>query len=362
MRSNSFGKVFTITTYGESHGLSIGVVIDGCPPGLKVDLDFLQKEMSRRRPGQSKFVTDRHETDEAEIISGLFDGVTTGSPIHISVKNKDQKSKDYTPIKDIFRPSHADYTYEKKFGIRDANGGGRSSARETAARVAAGAIAKQLLAKIGVNITGFVSQIGCISMNPELVFSADDVEASVLRCPDRQAEIHMKNAILEVKDAGDSLGGHVSCIIDNVPVGWGSPVFDKLHADLGKAMLSIPACKGFEIGSGFEGSTLKGSQHNDQFKVVDGRTITSTNHSGGIQGGISNGMPITFRVAFKPVSSIKLPQSTIDKSGTETIFALEGRHDPCVVPRAVPIVEAMAALVLVDHWLMSKTVFNVSGM
>ena len=360
MASNSFGKVFTITTYGESHGLSIGVVIDGCPPGLKLDLDFLQKELARRRPGQSNFVTERQESDEAEITSGLLDGITTGAPIHISIKNTDQRSKDYASIKDIYRPSHADYTYDKKFGIRDAKGGGRSSARETAARVAAGAIAKQLLDKIGITIIGYVSQIGNIAIDPTLTFSAEDVEASVLRCPDKSAEVAMKNAILEAKDEGDSVGGHVACIIANVPVGWGSPVFDKLHADLGKAMLSIQACKGFEIGSGFEGSKLKGSQHNDEFKVVDGRTITTTNHSGGIQGGISNGMPITFRVAFKPVSSIKLPQSTVDKHGSETTFTLDGRHDPCVVPRAVPIVEAMAALTLVDHWLMSKTVFNVS--
>ena len=356
MASNTFGKIFSITTYGESNGIGIGVVIDGCPPGMDIDEGFIQNELDRRRPGQSKIVTQRKENEQFMIQSGVFEGKSTGTPIAIFIPNSDQKSQDYDHLKDTFRPSHADFTYHQKYGVRDHRGGGRSSARETAARVAAGAIAKLILQTAGIQIYAFVSQVGQIKMKDNEKVDYNAIEQNSVRCPEAQTADAMINLITEIKKEGDTIGGKITCHILNCPVGLGAPVFDKLHADLGKAMLSINAAKGFEIGSGFEGIEMKGSTHNDIFVVEDGNIKTTTNHSGGIQGGISNGMPITFNVAFKPVATIMHEQNTIDTNGNETIVKGRGRHDPCVVPRAVPIVEAMAALVLVDHWLLNKAV------
>jgi chorismate synthase len=353
---NTFGKLFSITTFGESHGEAIGVVIDGCPAGLKIDIDFINAEMARRRPGQSNITTERNEEDKITIISGVFGGVSTGVPLMILINNKDQRSQDYDSIKTVFRASHADFTYTSKYGIRDHRGGGRASARETAARVAAGAIAKLLLAHYGVSISAFVKQIGDVKM--ELGYESLDLsktELSKVRCPDESSATKMESAILKAKESKDSLGGTIECIVKNCPVGLGEPVFDKLHADIGKGMLSINAVKGFEIGEGFHASSMKGSEHNDEFENIDGTIKTITNHSGGIQGGISNGMDIVFRVAFKPVSTISQAQQTVDENGIATTYTPEGRHDPCVVPRAVPIVEAMSALVLADHLLRNKT-------
>ena len=355
MSGNSFGTLFRITTFGESHGKAIGVIIDGCPAGLVIDENFIQSELDRRKPGQSKLTTDRKEEDKVEILSGIFEGKSTGTPIAMMIHNKDHRSEDYSALKDVYRPSHADYTWEKKFGIRDYRGGGRSSARETATRVASGTIAKLLLAHFGVQISAFVSAVGAIT-NP-LPYSQLDLtltESSLVRNPDAKSSELMERAIEEAKASGDSLGGVISCVIKNCPAGLGEPVFDKLHADLGKAMLSINAVKGFEIGSGFEGSSMSGSEHNDAF-VKEGNSIhTSTNNSGGIQGGISNGEDIFFRVAFKPVATIAKSQQTINTSGEEVDLSAKGRHDPCVVPRAVPIVEAMAALTLADHLLRAR--------
>jgi chorismate synthase len=354
MAGSSFGQLFKISTYGESHGHGIGVIIDGCPSGIEIDNDFLQNEMARRKPGQSKIVTQRQENDEAIIQSGIFEGKTTGTPIHIFIPNEDQRSKDYSHIATKYRPSHADYVYDQKYGFRDYRGGGRSSARETAARVAAGAIAKMMLAKVGVEISAFVSQVGEITYN----FSKENIqhlpEINDVRCPDEQIGNEMIELIKEIKKQGDTVGGRVTCFITGTPVGLGEPVFDKLHADLGKAMLSINACKGFEYGSGFDSIKMKGSDHNDVFTTEGDQVITKTNYSGGIQGGISNGMPIYFNVAFKPVATIIPEQDSIDQSGESTTIVGKGRHDPCVVPRAVPIVEAMAALVLVDHLLRQR--------
>ncbi len=354
MAGNSFGKLFRITTFGESHGLGIGVIIDGCPAGIEIDLEFIQHELDRRKPGQSKIVTQRKEDEQFAIQSGVFNGISTGTPISIFIPNMDQKSKDYDHIKDSFRPSHADFTYENKYGIRDFKGGGRSSARETAARVAAGAIAKLILQSEDISINAFVSQVGSVKLDSNIVLDFSKTESNIVRCPDSKTAEKMIDLIAKIKKDGDTIGGMISCVIENCPVGLGEPVFDKLHADLGKAMLSINAVKGFEYGSGFKCIEMKGSEHNDKFVNTGNKIVTSTNHSGGIQGGISNGMPINFNVAFKPVATIIKPQNTVDKFGNDAIAEGKGRHDPCVVPRAVPIVESMAALVLVDHYLQNK--------
>ncbi|MFC3416637.1 chorismate synthase [Algoriphagus hitonicola] len=353
---NTFGKLFKITTFGESHGVALGVTIEGCPAGLEIDEQFIRSEMQRRKPGQSKITTQRKEEDEIEILSGVFEGKSTGTPIGIIIRNADQKSKDYSHISDKFRPSHADYTYFEKYGIRDYRGGGRSSARETAARVAGGAIAKMLLAKKGIKITAFVSQVGELKLGKnyqELDFS--EIENNMVRCPDPKTAEQMIELIDSVRKDRDTIGGVVSCVIENTPVGLGEPVFDRLHAELGKAMLSINAVKGFEFGSGFEGVKMRGSQHNDAFVREGEQVKTKTNHSGGIQGGISNGEDIYFRVAFKPVATIMQDQESLNESGDTVTVSGKGRHDPCVVPRAVPIVEAMAALVIADYLLLAKS-------
>jgi chorismate synthase len=351
---NSYGTLFKISTFGESHGPAIGVIIDGCPAGLQIDEVFIQSELSRRKPGQSKITTQRKEDDTFKILSGVFEGQSTGAPIALVIENQDQRSKDYSHIQNTFRPSHADYTYETKYAVRDYRGGGRSSARETAARVAAGAIAKLLLKKSGIDINGFVSQVGDLKSPPYTQLDLSKTEDNIVRCPDSAIAEKMIALIDQVRFDRDTIGGVVTCVIKNSPVGLGEPVFDKLHAELGKAMLSINAVKGFEYGSGFAGVELRGSQHNDEFVNEGGRIRTKTNHSGGIQGGISNGEDIYFNVAFKPVATIMQDQQSVDKEGNETTVSGKGRHDPCVVPRAVPIVEAMAALVLADFLLRSK--------
>lgn len=350
MAGNSFGKIFKITTFGESHGEAIGGVIDGCPAGISIDFEAINSEMQRRKPGQSAIVTQRKEEDEVKFLSGIFEGKTTGIPIGFIIENTNQKSKDYSHIKDVYRPSHADYTYDKKYEIRDYRGGGRSSARETACRVVAGAIAKQLIKEIKIN--AFVSSVGDIFIDkPYQALDFKKIESNLVRCPDAKSAQKMEELIRETRKNGDTVGGTITCVIENVPAGLGEPVFDKLHAELGKAMLSINAVKGFEYGSGFCGAKMKGSEHNDLFNS-DGST--KSNLSGGIQGGISNGMDIYFRVAFKPVATIMQKQETIDSKGNKVIAEGKGRHDPCVVPRAVPIVEAMAALVIADFWLLNK--------
>lgn len=353
---NSFGKLFKITTFGESHGVALGVIVEGCPAGLWIDENKIREEMQRRKPGQSKITTQRKEEDEIQILSGIFEGKSTGTPIGIVIPNSDQKSKDYSHISDKFRPSHADYTYFEKYGIRDYRGGGRSSARETAARVAGGAIAKQFLATKGVSINAFVSQVGELSLQKN--YSELDLahaEQNIVRCPDQETAEKMIALIDAVRLERDTIGGVVTCVIKNTPAGIGEPVFDRLHAELGKAMLGINAVKGFEFGSGFEGVKMRGSQHNDAF-TKEGETVhTLTNHSGGIQGGISNGEDIYFRVAFKPVATIMQDQESLNEAGETVIVSGKGRHDPCVVPRAVPIVEAMAALVITDYILLAKT-------
>lgn len=357
MSGNTFGTLFRITTFGESHGPAIGVVIDGCPAGLKADVDFIQSEMDKRKPGLSSITTQRKEEDKVEILSGLFDGVTTGAPITALVYNKDARSKDYESLKDVFRPSHADYTYQKKYGIRDYRGGGRSSARETAARVMAGSIAKLLLNSTGVEIFAFTDSIGTIKLNREVsTVELQNRFTNDVRCPDAATAVLMKQEIEKAKAEGDTLGGTICCIVRSCPAGLGQPVFDKLQADLAKAMMSIPSVHGFEYGSGFQGSMRRGSENNDEFITDEnGNVKTRTNHSGGIQGGISNGMDIRFRTAFKPVSSILKPQQTVNQKGEVTEVKIEGRHDPCVVPRAVIVVEAMTAIVLADHWLRMRT-------
>ncbi|NBL64193.1 chorismate synthase [Flavobacterium sp. NST-5] len=344
MAGNSFGKKLILTTFGESHGEAIGGILDGCPPGIQLDFEAIQYQLSRRKPGQSSIVTQRKEEDEVQFLSGIFEGKTTGMPIGFIIKNEDQKSADYDHIKNVFRPSHADFVYEKKYGIRDYRGGGRSSARETACRVVGGAIARQIISEI--KITAFVSSVGEIFIDkPYQALDFSKIESNPVRCPDANTAEKMIQYIKEIKKDGDTVGGTITCVIQNVPIGLGEPVFDKLHAELGKAMLSINAVKGFEYGSGFCGARMKGSEHNDLYNE-DG--TTKTNLSGGIQGGISNGMDIYFRVAFKPVATILRKQETIDKQGSMVEMQGKGRHDPCVVPRAVPIVEAMAALVLAD--------------
>ena len=347
---NSFGKIFKLTTFGESHGPCIGGIIDGCPSNIKIDENIIQHDLDRRKPGQSKIVTQRKEDDQLEILSGIFKGKTTGTPIGFIIKNKDQKSKDYDHIKDIYRPSHADFVYEKKYGNRDYRGGGRSSARETACRVVAGSIAKQILKNI--KITAFVKSVGSVSLNGSYRnYNLKNAENNMVRCPDKSVAKKMEKLIIETRKMGDTIGGVVSCVITGSPIGLGEPVFDKLHAELGKAMLSINAVKGFEFGSGFNGTKMYGSEHNDQF---DSKGKTLTNFSGGIQGGISNGMDIFFNVAFKPVATIMKSQKTINKYGYEKEMKGKGRHDPCVVPRAVPIVESMAALVILDNLLLNN--------
>ena len=351
MPGNSFGKMFKLTTFGESHGVAIGGVIDGCPAGLDIDIEKVQEDLDRRRPGQSAIVTQRKEPDTVEFLSGIFEGKSTGTPIGFVIKNANQKSKDYSHIKDTYRPSHADYTYDEKYGVRDYRGGGRSSARETACRVVAGSIAKQLLSDIRIN--AFVASVGKLEMKKdysELDFK--EIEKNPVRCPDPEMAKEMEAYIKEVRADGDTVGGTVQCVIRNVPKGLGEPVFDKLHAELGKAMLSINAVKGFEYGSGFDGTKMRGSEHNDHFNK-DGST--QTNLSGGIQGGISNGMDIYFNVAFKPVATLMQKQQTINAKGEEVEMQGKGRHDPCVVPRAVPIVESMAALVIADFYLQNKS-------
>lgn len=354
---NIFGKIFSITTFGESHGAAIGVTINGCPAGVPIDLDFIQSELARRKPGQSKITTQRQEEDEVEILSGVFEGLSTGTPIGMIIRNKDQKSKDYSHIADKFRPSHADYTYHHKYGgVRDYRGGGRSSARETAARVAAGAVAKLMLRSVGVSFYAYVSQVGHLKL--EKSYQQLDLsltETNDVRCPDPEMAQRMYDYIDDIRKNRDTVGGVVTGVITGVPVGLGEPVFDKLHAELGKAMLSINAVKGFEYGSGFEGVQLKGSEHNDAFYQEGDRVRTRSNHSGGIQGGISNGEDIYFNVAFKPVATIMQDQLSVDASGQEAVVSGKGRHDPCVVPRAVPIVEAMAALVIADYYLIART-------
>ncbi|MCG8389978.1 MAG: chorismate synthase [Cytophagales bacterium] len=352
---NSFGRLFKITTFGESHGTAIGVIIDGCPAGLPLDLEYIQSELTRRKPGQSKITTQRKEEDRFEIQSGVFDGVTTGTPISLVIYNKDQKSKDYSHIADKFRPSHADFTYHEKYGVRDYRGGGRSSARETAARVAAGAVAKLFLKTIGIEITAYVSRVGDISAPQYSELDLSQVEQNIVRCPDTGTAEEMIRLIDQVRKDRDTVGGVVTCVISGAPAGLGEPVFDKLHAELGKAMLSINAVKGFEYGSGFEGTKMRGSEHNDAFFEQDGKVSTKSNFSGGIQGGISNGEDIYFNVAFKPVATIMQDQDSVNEKGEAVTVSGKGRHDPCVVPRAVPIVEAMAALVICDFYLVNKT-------
>lgn len=385
--SNTFGHLFRVTTFGESHGTAIGCVVDGCPAGLDFDLDFIQQELDRRRPGQSSIVTQRKESDTVQVLSGVFEGRTTGTPIAMVIPNEDQRSRDYDHLATAFRPSHADYTWQAKFGHRDYRGGGRSSARETAARVAAGALAKLLLRKQGIDIQAFVSQVGHLELKKNYTqLDLSLTESNDVRCPDPDLATKMISLIKKVRKEGDTIGGVVMCVISGCPPGLGEPVFDKLHAELGKAMLSINAAKGFEYGSGFAGVKMRGSEHNDLFTVDGGRDTVSgtrstvdggtqsgepdtvhrapdtvhripstlTNHSGGIQGGISNGMDIYFRVAFKPVATIMRAQETLSAEGETVTVMGKGRHDPCVVPRAVPIVEAMAALVLADFYLRGK--------
>lgn len=353
MAGNSIGKIFKLTTFGESHGQALGGVIDGCPSGVLLDFDAIQKELDRRKPGQSNIVTQRKESDQVQFLSGIFEGKTTGTPIGFLIPNTNQKSEDYAHIKDVFRPSHADYVYDQKYGIRDYRGGGRSSARETASWVVAGAIAKQIIPELKIN--AFVSSVGSIFIDkPYQALDFNMTETNAVRCPDAKTAEAMEALIRDVRKAGDTIGGTITCVIQGAPLGWGEPIFDKLHAALGHAMLTINAAKGFEYGSGFCGAQMRGSAHNDRYNE-DG--TTQTNLSGGIQGGISNGMDIYFRVAFKPVATLIQEQPALHSDGTLVNMQGKGRHDPCVVPRAVPIVEAMAALVLADFYLKSK-VYN----
>ena len=351
---NTFGNLFKLTSFGESHGSMIGGIIEGCPAGLEINKDLIQKDLDRRKPGQSKVTSPRKEDDKVQLLSGIFEGKSTGTPIGFLIPNINSKSQDYSNIKDVFRPSHADYTYEEKYGLRDYRGGGRSSARETACRVVAGSIAKQLLNNYGIKISAYVSSIGNIFADEKNVDLNKDYDSNIVRCPDNNASEKMINLITELKSKGNTVGGQIKCIINGVNPGLGEPVFDKLHADLGKAMLSINAVKGFEYGSGFSGSKMTGSVHNDEFIVENGNVSTKTNNSGGIQGGISNGEEIYFKVAFKPVATIMSKQNSIDKEKNNVELSVKGRHDPCVVPRAVPIVESMAAIVLADHLLKNR--------
>ena len=346
---STFGTIFKLSTFGESHGIAIGGVVDGVPSNVPIDLDAIQGELDRRKPGQSEIVTQRKESDKVQILSGIFDGKTTGASIGFIIPNDDQKSKDYDHIKDVYRPSHADYTYDKKYGNRDYRGGGRSSARETACRVVAGAIAKQILEHKGIDIVAYVDQVGAVKLTGEIDYN--EIDNNNVRCPNAEDASKMETLIKAIRKDGDTIGGSIVCEINHVPIGLGEPVFDKLHAELGKAMLSINAVKGFEFGSGFSCIEMKGSEHNDIFNE-DG--TTQTNHSGGIQGGISNGMPINMRIAFKPVATLMQKQQTINAQGDLVEVQGKGRHDPCVVPRAVPIVESMAAIVILDFLLRNQ--------
>lgn len=354
--SNTFGNIFRLTTFGESHGKAIGGVIDGMPAGILIDEAFVQSELDRRKPGQSALTTPRKEADKVEFLSGLFEGVTTGCPIGFMVCNENQHSTDYDNMKELFRPSHADYTYTQKYGVRDHRGGGRSSARETIARVVGGALAKLALNQLGIQITAYTSQVGSIKLEGDYTtYDFSVIETNPVRCPDSQKAEEMAARIAQVKAEGDTIGGVVSCVIQGCPVGLGHPAFGKLHAALGGAMLSINAAKGFEYGQGFSGMEMTGSQQNDLFYNNEGQIALRTNRSGGIQGGISNGEDIYFRVAFKPVATVLMEQPTVDKQGNETLLKARGRHDPCVLPRAVPIVEAMAAMTILDFYLLNKT-------
>ena len=353
MSGSTLGTIFTLTTFGESHGKAMGGVIEGFPAEITLDLALVQQELNKRRPGQSELVSARNEKDQVEFLSGIFEGKSTGTPIGFIILNENQESKDYSHIKNTYRPSHADFTFDKKYGIRDYRGGGRASARETVCRVVAGALAKQALNVMGIKFSTYVTQIGEVKIESQEFFKSEAIEKSLVRCPIKGASNKMEGLISEVKKEGDTLGGIIQCIVKNVPAGLGEPVFDKLHASLGKSMLSINAVKGFEIGSGFESASMKGSDHND---VFDTKETTISNFSGGVQGGISNGMPIVFRVAFKPVATIMKSQDSIDKNGNKVRIEGKGRHDACVVPRAVPIVESMAAITLLDYYLRNKTI------
>lgn len=355
MFNNTFGNIFRLTTFGESHGAGIGGVIDGFPAGIELDLEFVQSELDRRKPGQSRITTDRKEADRVEFLSGIFEGKTTGCPIGFLVRNTNQHSGDYDNLRQVYRPSHADYTYTQKYGIRDHRGGGRSSARETIARCVGGALAKLALRQLGVSIQAYTSQVGEITLDRDYTkYDLGLTESNAVRCPDPVKAAEMEQLIAELKAIGDTVGGVITCVIKGVPVGLGQPVFGKLHAALGAAMLSINAVKGFEYGEGFEGVSARGSEQNDIFYNNGGRIDTRTNHSGGIQGGISNGRDISFRVAFKPVATLLMEQPTVDVHGNDTVVKARGRHDPCVLPRAVPVVEAMAAMTLLDYYLLDK--------
>lgn len=354
---NTFGHIFRLTTFGESHGPAIGGVIDGCPAGVAVDYDLLRRAMDRRRGGQSALTTARREADEVQLLSGIFEGRTTGTPIAFIIRNDNTRSEDYDNLRQVYRPSHADYSYSCKYGIRDHRGGGRSSARETAARVVAGAFAQMVLRDKHISIEAFTTRIGSVGMAPDTVFDSAVADGNVLHCPDAKAAQAMTEALTQAKAAGDSLGAWVHCIVKGVPAGWGEPVYDKLQAMLAAAMLSIPACKGFEYGSGFDVS-LPGSQANDAFCIENGRIRTASNHSGGIQGGISNGEDIYFNLAFKPIASISQPQQTVTVDGQPTTLQVKGRHDACVLPRALPVVEAMTAITLLDAYLMDKAIHS----
>ena len=353
---NTFGNIYRLTSFGESHGPGIGGVIDGCPSGIELDMRFIQSELNRRKPGQSKLTTPRKEDDEVQFFSGIYEGKTTGTPIGFIVWNKNQHSSDYDNMKEVYRPSHADYTYQMKYGIRDPRGGGRSSARETIARCVAGAIAKQILIQKGIQIHAFTSQVGPIQLSGSYQdYDLSLTEETAVRCPDKEVAAQMESLIAEVKAQGDTIGGVISCVIQGAPVGLGEPAFGKLHAALGHAMLTINAVKGFEYGDGFASANYRGSERNDRFFNDNGKINTHTNHSGGIQGGISNGQDIYFRVAFKPVATLLMEQETVNKEGEDTILKAKGRHDPCVLPRAVPIVESMAAMTILDYLLIQQT-------
>ena len=356
MFNNTFGNIFRLTTFGESHGAGIGGVIDGFPAGIELDMDFIQSELNRRKPGQSRITTDRKEADQVEFLSGVFEGKSTGCPIGFLVRNTNQHSNDYENLRNLYRPSHADYGYTQKYGLRDHRGGGRSSARETIARCVGGALAKLALNQLGITVQAYTSQVGSIALeNDYRLYDLSLTESNAVRCPDTAKAAEMEQLIAGVKAVGDTIGGIITCVIKGCPVGLGQPAFGKLHAALGGAMLSINAVKGFEYGEGFAGVTARGSEQNDIFYNNNGRIDTRTNHSGGIQGGISNGQDIYFRVAFKPVATLLMEQETVDLQGNDTIVKARGRHDPCVLPRAVPIVEAMAAMVLLDYYLLDKT-------
>jgi chorismate synthase len=352
---SSFGRAFTISTFGESHGIGVGVVVDGCPPGTVISLEAIQRDLDRRRPGQSSIVTQRKEADQVEILSGVEDGLALGTPIALLVRNSDQRSHDYSEMREKYRPSHADFAYDQKYGIRAVAGGGRASARETIGRVAAGAIAREVLRNLGVEVLAYVEKVHRISAEIDpITVQFDQAEANIVRCPDPVIAEQMIAHIEEIRKQGNSVGGVVGCVARGVPAGWGEPVFDKIEADLAKGMLSLPACKGFELGGGFGMTDFTGLEVNDEFEATDGKVQTTTNNSGGIQGGITNGMPITFRVAFKPTATVMREQKTVTATGENTTLQGKGRHDPCVLPRAVPLVEAMTLLVLVDHALRQR--------